>query len=253
MNANRIWAIGTVVVIAAVLGLGWVLGVSPQLTQASLAHAEQATVAETNLAEAAKLEQMRAIFARVGELEDELDELRISVPAEVDSDLMYQLFADIQTAAQTTVKSIVTTDAVPYGSPVGGAESVPAPSSGDTAAPAVAAPSALNTVAVTFTFESQPVTSIMAFVAGLQASPRLFVVTGIDADSRATSTVTAYMFVMSDPDAPRAAAYYALTGTSPVVVKAIIKDGAPEATPTPEPTESATPTPTPRPTSTTGP
>ncbi len=37
MNANRIFALGTVIVIAAVLGLGWLVGLSPLLTAAELA------------------------------------------------------------------------------------------------------------------------------------------------------------------------------------------------------------------------
>lgn len=252
MNANRIFAIVTVIVIGAVFGLGWFLGVSPLLTQAALADADRAAAEQVNFAETAKLEQMRATHERVGELEAELAELRVSIPAEVDSDFIYRLFADYQAASGVVVKTITTSEAVPYGTVTAGGDAAvpapaPAPTDGSGGTPTATAPGEFYTVPLTFGFESQPVASVYAFAEGLQASPRLFLVTSIVADSTASSTITAYMFVMRDDDAPRAAAYLALNG---LLTEKAAGKVAPEPTPepTPSPGETGEPTPTPTPT-----
>lgn len=251
MNANRIFAIVTVLVIGAIFGLGWFLGVSPLLAQAALADADRLAVEQTNLAETAKLEQMRAIYEQVDELEVELADLRVSIPAEVDSDFIYRLFADYQAASGVVVKTITTAEAVPYGTVTAGGDAAvpaPAPSDGSGGTPTASAPAEFYTVPLTFGFESQPVASVYAFAEQLQASPRLFLVTSIVADSTASSTVTAYMFVMRDDAAPRAAAYLALNGllTEKVAGK-VSPQPTPEPTPTPGATAEPTPTPTPTP------
>lgn len=250
MNANRIFGIVTVLVIGAILGLGWFLGVSPLLAQAVLADADRAAVEQTNLAETAKLEQMRTVYEGLPELEKELAELRVSIPGEVDSDFIYTLFADIQASSGAQVKTISTSEAVPYGTVSAGADAgvpAPAPTDGSTPTPTQSAPAEFYTVPLTISFESQPLASVFAFAEGLQASPRLFLVTSVVADSTASGTITAYMFVMRDDDAPRAAAYLELNG----LLNAKVADKVepePEPEPTPTPGETGTPTPTPTPT-----
>jgi hypothetical protein len=253
VNANRIFALVTVLVIAAVFGLGWFLGVAPLLAQAALADAERSTVEQNNLAETAKLEQMRAVHERLGELETELADLRISIPAEVDSDFIYTLFADIQANSGAVVKTIATSEAVPYGTVTAGGEAavpapVPAPTDGSTPTATPSAPAEFYTVPLTFTFDTQPVAAVYAFAEGLQTSPRLFLVTSVVADSTTSSTVTAYMFVMRDDDAPRAAAYLSLNGllTAKTAGKVAVAP-TPESSPTPEESGEPTPTPTPTP------
>lgn len=247
MNGNRIFGIVTVLVIGAIFGLGWILGVSPLLAQATQADADRVAVEQNNVAETARLEQMRSIYEGVDALEAELAELRISIPAEVDSDFVYRLFADIQATSGAVVKTIATSEAVPYGTVTAGGDAAvpsPAPADGSAGTPTPSAPSEFYTVPLTFTFESQPVGSVYAFAEGLQASPRLFLVTSVVADSTASSTITAYMFVMRDDEAPRAAAYLEWSGQvrEKTGGKVVV-----EPTPTPTPDETATPTPTPTP------
>src|SRR5688572_21503162 len=102
MNGNRIWAIGTVVVMIAVFALGWTLGLSPLLAQASASDAERETVAAQNEIEAAKLVEMRALYDNIDEIEYDLAQIRVSMPAEVDHDFIYGLLAGIQQGTGAT-------------------------------------------------------------------------------------------------------------------------------------------------------
>jgi hypothetical protein len=239
MNANRIFGLVTVLIVGAVLVLGWMLGVSPLLAQAAAADEQRVGVEQTNLAETAKLTQMKAQFDRLDEIEVELAKLRISMPAEVDFDFTYGLLSNYQSGTGATVNSIQTGEALPYGAATG-AEVATA------ATPTVVAPSGFYTVPITITFDQVPVDRVLAYASAMQNGPRLFLVTSVMGEGGASSSITAFMFVMYDPDAPRGAAEEAYSGvllTPKAAGKAVV-------VPTPEPTSTpgATPTPTPTPT-----
>ena len=261
MNANRIWAIGTILAIAGILGLGWLVGVSPLLSQATEADQQRVGVEQTNQVAQAVLEGMKEDHDRLPELEAELASLKLSIPTEVDSDFVYAYLAGIQSGVGVTVEKVTTGEAQPYGVPTaadGGGSEVPA---------GAASVPDFYTVPVTITFpEGTSATEIVAFAGALQNGPRIFLVTSIARPSTAESepTITAYMFVMSVPDdSPGSSegehAEALLDVAIPVIkewdwrAKSPDDEATPGATPTPTPgtTDSATPTPTP--TSTTGP
>lgn len=241
MNANRIFGLVTVLIVAAVLVLGWILGVSPLLTRAATADEERVAVEQTNQQETAKLTQMKAQFDRLDEIEVELAKLRISMPAESDTDFTYRLLSQIQSASGATVNSIQTGEALPYGVATGTAVAA-VPSE-----PQVATPSALYTIPVTITFDKVPASNVMTFASLMQNGPRLFLVTSITGDGEDSSTITAYMFVMHDPNAPRGAAELAYSGVLPTPKVSAKVEVEPTPEPTAAPEESATPTPTPTP------
>jgi hypothetical protein len=241
MNTNRIFGLVTVLLVAAVLVLGWILGVSPLLTQAAAADEERVTVEQANLVETARLTEMKAQYDRLDEIELELAKLRISMPAESDTDFTYRLLSEIQSASGATVNSIQTGEALPYGVATGSEVAV------EPSDPQAGTPSGLYTIPVTVTFDKVPASNVMAYASLMQNGPRLFLVTSISGDGKESSTITAFMFVMHDPTAPRGAAEEAYSGVLPTPKAAgkVVVEPTPEPTPTPG--ETATPTPTPTP------
>lgn len=260
MNANRIFAMATALVIAAVLGLGWLLGVSPLLAAADQADQERITVEQTNLAQQTTLAAMKAEFDRLDEIEDQLQALRVAIPNEVDSDTIYAYLAGIQNGTAAFVESITTGEAAPYGQT---SETSQAPPGEGEAPSGVAQFEGLYTVPVTITFvKGVSVAEIIAFAGAMQNGPRIFLVTAITrpaSSDGSSGTITAYMFVLADrddsPGASAGALDEALAGYPIPVIKRWGPQGsdAEEATapPTPEetaaPTPSGTPTPTPTP------
>lgn len=247
MNARRIWILVGAVVAVGVLVLGWVLGVSPLLTQADAADAERATVDQVNAVELAKLAQMKEQYEGIDDLRIDLAKLRVSLPAEADTDFVYALLNSVQGTTGAAVESITTGQAVPYGS--GGEELPPAEPTTDSAeaGSAPATVPSLYTVPVTITFQGVTADQVLSFVSLMQTGPRLFLVTSVSGDGAGSSTIVAYMFVLYDENAPRGGAAQAYSGVLPTP-KASGK-GVVEPTPEPsaEPDETATPTPTPTP------
>jgi hypothetical protein len=241
MNMNRIFGLATVLIVGAVLVLGWVLGLSPLLAQAASADEQRVAVEQTNQAETAKLTQMKAQFDRLDEIEVELAKLRISMPAEVDFDFTYRLLSAYQSQTGATVNSIQTGEALPYGVATGAEVATTAET------PNVVAPSGFYTVPVTITFDQVPAAQVLRYASAMQNGPRLFLLTSITGDGGGSSAITAFMFVMYDPDAPRGAAELAYSGVLPSAKAAgkVIVEPTPEPTPTPGDTATPTPTPTP--------
>ena len=267
MNATRIWALGTAVVIAAILGLGYLLGIAPLLGAAAIADGQRAEVEQNNLAQSALLASMKADYDRLDEIQEEIDALRVSMPSEVDSDFVYAYLAGIQLGSGAVVDTILTGQAVPYGQATGtdgGVTAEAAPAADDPAATgAAAAPTAIEglyTVPVTLTFTSATsFDQVMAFAAAMQLGPRVFLVTAIQRSvtEEGVGTITAFMFVISHPDespgstfGENAEAIKSFpTPRIPVWGEQDPDDAAPAPTPTPtaEPQPSASPTPTPTP------
>lgn len=238
MKGNRIWVLVTLVVIAAVLGLGWLFAVSPLLTQAQAAELQRQEAELTNAAQAAALAQMKEQFAQLDELELDLEALQLSVPSDVDSDYVYALLSTYQAETGATASLVTLGDAVQFGIPVAEEVTTATPSgpSGPTATGRLA--SDLYTVPVTITFDATPLDSVLAFVNRLQHGPRLFLVTSVTTSNQA-STITAYMFVIYD--ATQSPEVQEETQPTP------LPTATPTATPTPGETGEPTPTPTPTP------
>jgi Tfp pilus assembly protein PilO len=251
MSTNRILAIVSALAVVAILGLGWFLGVSPLLAGAAQAGEETAAVQQANQAQEARVAVMRDQFDNLADLEDELQDLRLSVPGELDSDTILAYLAGIQRGAEVPIESIVIGEAVPYGQTAG----VVVEEGTQSATPA-AAPDGVYSVPVTITFgKGVPASTILAFAGALQNGPRLFLVTAVTrpAGSDDTSgTITAYMFVVADRDeSPGSAAGALEEAFSRYRFEGMKewgagKDAADGTTPTPEsePTQAPTPSPT---------
>ena len=62
MDKHRMWIVGAVLAIVAVLALGWFLGISPQLDEARAANTDRQNVEIQNAAYAAQLETLKKQF-----------------------------------------------------------------------------------------------------------------------------------------------------------------------------------------------
>jgi hypothetical protein len=234
MNGMRIWTLVTVVLIAAILGLGWLLGVSPLLAQAATSDGERANVELTNTAQEATLALMKSQNEQIDSMLAELELLNASIPGEVDSDTVYKLLSNYQAESGAVPTLISLGEAVQYGIPVDAEVTTAgeAPQSGDVPQGALA--TSLYTVSVTISFDGTELDDLMSYVAALQQGPRLFLVTSATRAPE-SATITAYMFVIYD-------------GTTPVIVQPpdeVVPEPTPEPTATPGETTVPTPTPTP--------
>lgn len=236
MDKNKLWVVGSVLVMVVVLALGWFLGISPQLSDAAGAGLQSIDVQAMNLTQEATLAKLKKDYADIGALKAKLADLSESVP----SDSAIPAFQDevdaAGAAAGVTVAGFAVADAKPYqpvSAPAGaGSAATPAPT-------ASAAPAATPTPRPTAVAGMPPVTSpeltasnfsslavtltvkgtydqALAFVDGLQQGKRLFLVDGITtsatsasgstgsakgvpASATQTATISGLIFVVTPP------------------------------------------------------
>jgi Tfp pilus assembly protein PilO len=269
VDRNRLWLIGLVAVMVAVVALGWLLGIQPQLAAAAAADQQRATVQTQNATNETVLAKLKKDYSSIDELKQQLVSLRQSVPASAEMSAFVTELDSLSAAHQVTVKTIGVSDAMPYTPPVApptAATSTASPSPSPTATPApvaaaptapTAPPAVTNAKITAANFIAIPIqlslsgtySSVLDFVNGLQMGPRLFLVTKFSttasSDPKATpgavdATVGGYVYVVLDANA--AAEKAATPSPTP----------KPKATATPKSTTTPTATTTPTPTTTPG-
>lgn len=170
MNASRLWTIGSILVIVAIVAGTWFVGISPQLTAASAANDSRASVEAQNEVHEATLISLQEQFDDIDILRAELAELRKAVPADA---ALPELFSQIhQTAAANgvAVSSLAFADPSPY-APVEGATTDPELAT----AMASVSSGAFLVIPVDVTAVG-PYQNVMAFVSSLQSGERLMLV-----------------------------------------------------------------------------
>ncbi|MCU1535336.1 MAG: hypothetical protein JWR53_1817 [Glaciihabitans sp.] len=253
MNRDRVWMIGAVLVMAVVLLMGWTLGVSPLLSQASDADSQAASINESNQAAEAKVAALRTKSVQLPAMQAELLGLRSSIPTGADMSVFLKEINQLCAEHHVTLTNVAVTDALipvapvaPVAPPATGVTSTPTPTPTPTATPdpgAAAAPTVAAVppgsfvlvpvvVAVTGKFED-----VKAFIGGLQSGARLYFAAQVTTAPASTGkggsvlgTITGFAFT--------------LTGNSPELTPAPVATPAPAATPTPGATVTPTTTPT---------
>jgi len=236
MDRNRIKLIIAMVSGVAVLALGFLLGVQPQLTAASTAATQKATVDQQNEGIRAAVEQLIAENEGLPGLEAERDSKLASVPAAPDMPALIRQLDTMAGEAGTMVTSFTTADPVSYvapasatapasAAPAEGTESSEGTDGSADAAAAAPAEAALPTAPATVTdpavttanFSTIAVTvdiqgsydQALDFVDRIQKGPRLFLVTAITSSEPEegsetaegqTWTVGGLVFVLQDGD-----------------------------------------------------
>lgn len=240
MDKNKLIALGAVLVIGVVIVLGWMLGISPKLAEASAADANRGDVETQNSAYESQLVDLKKQFENMDDLKDELASLRDAIPNGAQIPAFVAQLGYIADEHQVTLTEIKLSDAEAYAP-----EIVVAPAAadatateGDAAAPAAdaaaaapavpAAPAApivpdtpkgnplvtaQNFVAVPFSLTLEgDYENMLAFIDGLQKGTRLAMVTEFATDTVSPGSSTAvhadvsgFVYVLLDVDAADAA------------------------------------------------
>lgn len=202
MDKNRLWLIGSILVMALIVAGGWVVGVQPQLAAIADAETQKAAVDDTNARNAQVLAQLKKDSADLPTLKAKLAELAASVPDGSSippfTDQLNALYtsSNVICVDQAFADAVAYKPVTPVAPPAAAATSTSTPSPTPTpVATAAAAPTAspagvppvVNALITSQNFAAQPVTitvrgqyaDILTFVNGLQTGPRLFLVTGL--------------------------------------------------------------------------
>lgn len=243
MDKNKLWIIGSVLVMVVVLALGWFVGIAPQLGNAATATLQRVDVQALNATQEATLAKLKKDYANIGKLDAQLADLSQSVPSDSDIPAFYDEVDAIGAASGVTVAGITVADAKPYEpvsapAPAGGAatptptstatpspEATPAPTStpAPTAVPGMPPKTSPNLTSANFSSLAVTLTvkgtyaQALDFVNGIQQGKRLFLVDGITtspsgesgstaAGAGQTATITGLIFVVTPPSTATAAA-----------------------------------------------
>ena len=272
MQQHRIISLASIMVMILIPVIGWFLIAQPQLAAASLADQQRADMESQIQASTAVVAQLKADSAKLPELNDDLNKLRTSIPAGVDSsgyidglDALAQL-SGVTISKLTVADPVVYSPAVPPVDPAAAAAAAEAAEAApDGATPAeTPAPAPVEDPAIVTSplidssnFVAIPVTvnvsgdfaSVLSFVDGLQSSPRLFLVTKLNMANDVTGAllgqVTGYIYAIptgvEGKPRPISTTVKSMTPPEPVVTDEDAEDqegGGESDEPTPDPTET---------------
>lgn len=246
MKGNSLWLLGTVAVMAAVVVLGWFLGISPRLAQVDSIGAELASVQQLNAIQESEIATLQQQDADIAELEEELDDLRTAIPTSVRAEDFVDAVAAVAARAGVTVTSIQFAKPGVWGVAPDAAEnpaSTEAPADTDIVPlepPIPIGPDGVFTVSVTIQVAGDPL-AVIAFSRLIQEDARLFLLTGFDyaVSPDKTASIAGYLFVYADPNVP----VEEVLGTLPSETPATEDTPAEETNETPAPSPTPTPTP----------
>lgn len=230
MKGNRLWLLGTVAVIAIVVVLGWVVGISPKLAEGSAAIAEQQTVDSQNLMQAATLAELEKKAEDIDDLRANVETLRKFIPATQSAEAFLAFVQRAADAAVVQITNITVAEPTVYGEAPIAEGAVAPPTTDENAAPipGATAPDGVLTIAVSIEV-SGAAPNVIVFSRIVQVGDRLFVAPKFTfVPDETKGTLSGFLYVIADP-------------AGAVVVE---EDGA-ATEPTPEPTETPEPSPTP--------
>jgi Tfp pilus assembly protein PilO len=249
MDKNRLWIIGSVLAMVALLALGWLLGIQPQLTSAATAVAQRVGVEQVNAAHEASLAKLKEDFTEIDALNEELVSISRSVPFGTDvPDYVDQLDA-LAKANNVTLKALTVADpaaytpvapAAPVAPPaaegsVAAATPTPAPAAAPVeTAPAPGAPPVTNETITSENFASLGVnitvagnySDVLNFVNGLQTGSRLFLVTGLATKAEEQSVAPETTTSAVDDDEAVASSPSGVEGTISGLIYALVTSEA---------------------------
>lgn len=239
-SSMRVWNIAAALAMIVVVALGWFLGISPKLAEASRLESERNAVQEQNEISRIQIAQLEQDASRMSALRADLAELRAAFPTQAEYDSAVEsLFALIAEQGMilegvaiaepiSTVPTVLGPDEVLPEPPVSEAGTLPAGS--------------LLLVSTTLSVQGS-LTATIALVDALQRSDRFAIVplwsySRGEADGQGSAAITLNLYVVAGE---------ALQG---VEANPTEPEPSPTAEPTSEPTEpasSTTPTPSPTP------
>jgi hypothetical protein len=211
--SNRLWVFGAVLASIAIVVLGWVLGISPKLSEGDAAIADRQNVESQNLAQEQVIVLLKDQFTKIDTFKKDLKGLQLSVPATVAVDNFADKVVSLAAAQEVVVDNLTTLEAAIYGGSVDPTAAAnpdtvkPTESTAaDPNAPAAALDGALAgrffTVGVSLKVLGNA-DQVFSLVKALQEGERLFLVTDVDfnTEGEASGTITGFIFVVADPPA----------------------------------------------------
>jgi len=204
---NRLWIIGSMALVLAIIAMGWFLGVSPKLSEAASA-SDQRTAAEAqNLTQEREVAKIKKQYERLPELQAELATVRAAVPSGGAMSALLDELHSLEQQNNVTLTDFTAGDAQPY---------TPVESTSPRLVTTNSLVTAENFVAIDVSVSvTGDESRVMNFINGLQTGSRLFLVTDLaltqtlaDSDSSTSSdtaqaAISGLVYVLLDnPPAP---------------------------------------------------
>jgi Tfp pilus assembly protein PilO len=261
MQQHRIISLASILVMLLIPVIGWFLVAQPQLAAAATADQQRVAMEAQIAASSAIVAQLKKDSENLPELNDDLDELRTSIPAGVDPSGYIDGLDALARLSHVSITTLTVSDPTAYTAAIDA--SAPVPTEGEDGEPVEAAPadSDSNPAIVTSplvdssNFVAIPVTieiagewaAVLDFVEGLQTSDRLFLVTTLDTahgSDGVTFTATIGGFIWAIPTGvegnprPTSTTVKQLTAAAPPVVE---EETGTDGEADPDPTETPAP------------
>jgi len=277
MQQHRIISLASILVMLIIPVIGWFVVAQPQLAAAQLADQQRADTEAQIQASTAVVAQLKADSAKLPDLNDDLNKLRTSIPAGVDSSGYIDGLDALALLSHVLITKLTVSDpvayvaAVPPVDPAAAAAVAEAAQNADGNADAAATPppvapvvtdpaivtspliDSTSLVAIPVTVDvTGPFESVLAFVDGLQSSPRLFLVTKLNTSvvagtSDFTGSVTGFIYAIPTgvEGTPRPIST-TVKQLNAILVEAPVEETNPDADPnadgtTPDPTSTPAP------------
>lgn len=168
MDLNRLWVIIGVFAILLVSGVGYFLGIQPQLNAAAAFDSERSAVEAQNVVHRADIEALKVEYEQLGAMTAELAASRASIPAGADLEPFLGELHALEAAHGVAIVGFAATDALPF---------IP---SSEIAATVPASVGASNFVSIPIDLSiTGSHASVLAFINGLQSGDRLFLASDI--------------------------------------------------------------------------
>lgn len=188
---TRLWVLGTAIICGALILLGIVGGLMPQLASASATNGLAEGAEQLNEVQRAQLSQLEAATENSDELESQLDELRLAIPDTAASADWIEALHGAEESSGTIVTDFAVISPLSdpdaaKAAPPAAAETAPEGEAGDeapvTAAPETAPQEAagVSPIPITLTVEGNTRADVADFVRDMQAGDRLFIVTSVN-------------------------------------------------------------------------
>jgi Tfp pilus assembly protein PilO len=209
MTSTRLWLIGIVLVAVVLSALGWFAGIQPKLAESSAADKERSSVESTNVAHEQTLLALRELDEKLPQLEEELAELRVALPADTAVSTLLGQLNELAERNLVGIESITAGTPLEFAAPPVEPTDPVEPPAGDEGAPAADTPAAaappvaggLVSVPVTVTV-SGDAERLKSFIKGVQFGKRLFLMTDLSIDLSGTggkATLDGLVYVLPDP------------------------------------------------------
>lgn len=199
MIRNRIWLWGGALVSIGILGVGWMIGIQPQLNKISLANQSREIVVAQNAKDEILLAKLKSDFQNIDSLKIDLARLRTSVPTQAEISAFVSELNFLANTHEVTVKSITVNDAKPYTPNTGAGDGDGHPVFTD---PKITSENFI-VMPVQFSVAGN-YSKVLEFVRSVQTGERLFLISNFgstgstksEAAGKVDSAVGGYMYVL---------------------------------------------------------